>query len=85
LLLDVVSAAGGTIVTDVFHAFSPHGLSGVIVIAESHVAVHTWPEYGFMAVDVFSCSAKLEVELIEVRLTEALKPSRCVRRQQTRG
>ena len=44
-----------TIVGSHFHAFSPHGVSGVVVIAESHLTVHTWPEHNFAAVDVFSC------------------------------
>lgn len=63
-LLEAISAAGGTYVTDIFHQFSPHGLSGVVVIAESHVAIHTWPEHRFAAVDVFSCSPSLDQELI---------------------
>jgi S-adenosylmethionine decarboxylase proenzyme len=48
-------ASGATIVQSVFHMFSPHGVSGVVVVAESHLAVHTWPEYGYAAVDYFSC------------------------------
>ncbi len=43
------------IVQSVFHKFNPHGVSGVVVIAESHLAVHTWPEYGYAAVDLFTC------------------------------
>lgn len=44
-----------TVVADTFHSFSPFGVSGVVVIAESHVAIHTWPEYGYAAVDIFTC------------------------------
>ena len=47
--------SGATIVDSVFHLFSPHGVSGVIVIAESHLTIHTWPEYGYAAVDLFTC------------------------------
>lgn len=43
------------VVQSVFHKFNPHGVSGVVVIAESHLAVHTWPEYGYAAVDLFTC------------------------------
>jgi S-adenosylmethionine decarboxylase len=57
VLLAAIAEAGGTYVTDTFHTFSPHGVSGVIVIAESHVALHTWPEHSYAALDVFSCSA----------------------------
>jgi S-adenosylmethionine decarboxylase proenzyme len=54
-LLAAVTLAGATPVQDVVHAFSPHGVTGVVVIAESHFSIHTWPEYGFAAVDLFTC------------------------------
>lgn len=44
-----------------FHHFSPYGVSGVVVIAESHITIHTWPEYGYAAVDVFSCDQKIDI------------------------
>ncbi|OYV06850.1 MAG: adenosylmethionine decarboxylase [Verrucomicrobiales bacterium VVV1] len=72
-LLTAIADAGGTYVTDVFHEFSPHGLSGIIVIAESHVALHTWPENDFAALDVFSCTKALDQNLIIARLGEWLK------------
>jgi S-adenosylmethionine decarboxylase proenzyme len=48
-------SSGATIINSVFHTFNPHGVSGVVVIAESHLAIHTWPEYGYAAIDVFTC------------------------------
>lgn len=53
-------AAGATVVGEIFHQFSPHGVSGVVVIAESHLAIHTWPEYGYAAVDLFTCGAEVD-------------------------
>jgi S-adenosylmethionine decarboxylase proenzyme len=53
-------AAGSTIVDSVFRRFAPHGISGVVVIAESHLAIHTWPEYGYAAVDLFTCGEKVD-------------------------
>ena len=47
--------SGATIVQSVFHTFSPYGVSGVVIVAESHLAVHTWPEHDYAAVDFFSC------------------------------
>jgi S-adenosylmethionine decarboxylase len=47
--------AQATIVEVAFHEFSPFGISGMVVIAESHLAIHTWPEYGYAAVDIFTC------------------------------
>ena len=49
-----------TIVSDTFHHFSPYGVSGAVIIAESHIAIHTWPEYGFAAVDVFTCGDTID-------------------------
>ncbi|MGF1571313.1 MAG: polyamine aminopropyltransferase [Nodosilinea sp.] len=47
--------AGATVISSVFHHFSPFGVSGVVVIQESHLAIHTWPEYRYAAVDLFTC------------------------------
>lgn len=52
---EAAAAAGTTIVTSVFHPFFPQGISGVVVIEESHLSIHTWPEYGYAAVDFFTC------------------------------
>jgi S-adenosylmethionine decarboxylase len=47
--------SGATVVESGFHRFLPHGVSGVVIVSESHLTVHTWPEYGYAAVDVFTC------------------------------
>ncbi len=54
-LVDAATQAGAQVVQSVFHQFNPQGLSGVVVIAESHVAVHTWPEHGHASIDIFTC------------------------------
>jgi len=55
ILLGAAIDGGATVISSHFHPFSPQGLSGVIVIAESHITIHTWPEHGYAAVDVFTC------------------------------
>ncbi len=72
-LLDAVARAGATPVADVVHAFSPHGVTGVIVIAESHFAIHTWPEYGFAAVDLFTCGETVDPWAAFAHLAKALR------------
>lgn len=52
--------SGATVVEKVFHHFNPYGVSGVVVIAESHLAIHTWPEYGYAAVDLFTCGEDVD-------------------------
>jgi S-adenosylmethionine decarboxylase proenzyme len=60
-LVTAVTLAGATVVKDiVVHHFSPHGVTGVVVIAESHFSIHTWPEHGFAAVDLFTCGEALD-------------------------
>ena len=54
-LICAASEAGATIVGETFHRFQPVGVTGILAIAESHMGVHTWPEYGFAAVDIFTC------------------------------
>ena len=57
---EAARVSGATIVESVFHRFQPHGISGVVVIAESHLAIHTWPEHGYAAVDFFTCGADID-------------------------
>ena len=57
-LCDAALAAGATILHSHFHHFSPNGgVSGVLVLAESHISIHTWPERDFAAIDIFMCGA----------------------------
>ena len=53
--LDAIEASGATLLHMHLHRFSPQGVSGVAVLAESHISVHTWPESGYGAFDVFMC------------------------------
>ena len=59
-MIEAAQATGATVVGEVFHEFNPHGISGVVVIAESHLAIHTWPEYGYAAVDLFTCGEEID-------------------------
>ena len=59
IMLNAALGAGAEIREVAFHKFSPQGVSGVVVISESHLAIHTWPELGYAAVDVFTCGDKV--------------------------
>jgi len=56
-LLDAVFAGGATLLDLCVHQFSPHGVTATATLAESHIAIHTWPEYGYFAADLFFCGA----------------------------
>ena len=53
---------GAVVLGESFHRFSPQGVSGVVVIAESHLSIHTWPEHGYAAVDIFTCGTAVVPE-----------------------
>ncbi len=57
LFIAAARAADATIVQSTFHRFAPQGVSGVVVIEESHLSIHTWPEHGYAAVDFYTCGA----------------------------
>ncbi|MFA8342843.1 MAG: polyamine aminopropyltransferase [Rhodothermaceae bacterium] len=59
-MVDAASNAGATVINSTFHHFSPFGVSGVVVIQESHLAIHTWPEYQYAAVDLFTCGDSVD-------------------------
>jgi S-adenosylmethionine decarboxylase len=59
IMVNAALEAGAEVRECVFHKFSPQGVSGVVVISESHLAIHTWPELGYAAVDVFTCGEKV--------------------------
>ncbi len=54
-LRDAATSMGATILSSNFHPFAPIGVSGVVIIKESHLTIHTWPEYGYAAIDIFTC------------------------------
>ena len=62
ILVSAAKEAKATIINNSFHEFNPFGISGVVVIAESHLTVHTWPEYGYAAVDIFTCGDIIKPE-----------------------
>ena len=62
-MITAAKKSGATVVQSCFHQFSPYGLSGVVVIAESHLAAHTWPEHNAMCLDLFSCSDKIKAQV----------------------
>ena len=57
-MLKAARAADATIIDSIFHHFKPYGVSGVVVIAESHFAIHTWPEHQYASVDLYPCGER---------------------------
>lgn len=76
------------IVEECYHKFTPIGISAVAVITTSHLSIHTWPEYGYAAVDIFSCQEEIPEKICEVlaKLFEAKQmETRRIKRKIERG
>lgn len=85
IMLEAARRGNATVVRDVFHQFSPYGVSGVVVIAESHLTIHTWPEHGYAAVDLFTCSRTINSDEIEAYLRLAFGAKRLDKFEFERG
>lgn len=78
-------AAGASVLSGHFHAFGGDGgVTGVLVLAESHLTIHTWPEFGFAAIDAFMCGSAV-VERVVGPIRQALAPRRIEVRRAVRG
>lgn len=75
-LQNSIKICGATKIGEVFHKFSPHGMSGVILISESHFSIHTWPEYRYAALDLFTCDPNLKIQETYDFLVESFKANR---------
>ncbi len=76
LMLKAAKIANATVVKSVFHNFSPQGVTGVVVVEESHFAIHTWPEHNYAAVDLFTCSENMDYEAAYRFLEKELEAER---------
>lgn len=77
--------SGATIVSDYFFKFQPLGVSGVIVIAESHLSIHTWPEAGYASIDFYSCGNRIQQQIAIDMLIKKWKPSKINKVELERG
>jgi S-adenosylmethionine decarboxylase proenzyme len=85
IIEEAVRAAGAEVIKTSLHQFKPQGVSGVVILAESHLAVHTWPEHGYAAVEIFTCGEKPDPEAGHRYLLEKLKPAHHTVRVLERG
>ena len=87
--LRAVEEAGLTVVGERFYQFEPQGVTGTVLLAESHLAIHTWPEHGFVTVDVYVCNYQSDntakAQQLFDALERALKPERTKRHAIHRG
>lgn len=84
-LVESAIVANSTVVNSIFHHYSPYGVSGVVVIVESDITIHTWPEYGYAAIDIFTCGEEMDPWKAYEHLKTNLGAGRAEAREVTRG
>jgi S-adenosylmethionine decarboxylase len=85
LMVDAAKKAKATVVESVFHMFNPYGVSGAVVISESHLTIHTWPEFGYASVDLFTCGSHVNPWIAFDYLLEGLKAEKSESTEIARG
>jgi len=85
LMTKAVSISGATMIQPFFHRFSPQGVSGVVIISESHFSIHTWPEYGYAAIDIFTCGDQIDMEIAAETLRRGFRARSLQKMLLTRG
>jgi len=84
-MTQAVEASGATMIRPFFHQFAPQGVSGVVIISESHFTIHTWPEYGYAAIDVFTCGDVIDMQVAARTLRQGLGASQVQQMMLSRG
>ena len=85
LLETAVRVAGLTKISSHYYQFQPHGATGVILLAESHISIHTWPEHGLATVDVYTCGDPSKAYRAMDYIISTLEPSRVDKQVHERG
>jgi S-adenosylmethionine decarboxylase len=85
LMTEAVTVSGATMIQPFFHRFSPHGVSGVVIISESHFSIHTWPEYGYAAIDIFTCGDQIDMDIAAETLRIGFRADRLQKMLLSRG
>ena len=84
-MLRAAQDAGAHVIGESFHQFSPQGVTGILAIAESHITIHTWPEYGYAAADIFTCGSAFQARKVASILVDDLECRDPVITEVTRG
>jgi len=84
-LINAAHASNARILDTVSHQFTPAGSTALLLLAESHMSAHTWPEYGYIAIDIFTCGSSMKPDEAIAYLEQALKPKRVETTKLVRG
>lgn len=85
MMIGAAKAANATVMEVAFHRFEPQGVSGVVVLAESHISIHTWPELGYAAMDFYTCGDHTDPWLACEHAAKALRAQSTITSEVKRG
>jgi S-adenosylmethionine decarboxylase len=85
LLEKTVKAANANSLKSIVYKFNPQGITGVVLLAESHISIHTWPELNYAAIDIFTCGDKTHPDKALEFLKSELKPNKVIIKKIKRG
>jgi S-adenosylmethionine decarboxylase len=85
ILIEAAKRSGSTPLEVIAHKFKPRGITGVVLLAESHISVHSWPEINYLAIDLFTCGNKAKPMKALEYLKEQYQPGRTEIKQIIRG
>lgn len=85
ILIEAVKQADNTPLEIAVHKFQPQGITGIVLLAESHIAIHTWPEFNYTAIDIYTCGDKANPGKALEYLKEALQPKKVEIKKIKRG
>ncbi|MDC3415736.1 adenosylmethionine decarboxylase [Aquibacillus salsiterrae] len=85
IFVNAALKAGAEIREVAFHKFAPYGVSGVVIISESHLTIHSFPEHGYASIDVYTCGDILDPNVATDFIAEALESKTCEKVEVPRG
>ncbi|APC48058.1 adenosylmethionine decarboxylase [Virgibacillus halodenitrificans] len=85
IFVNAALKAGAEIREVAFHKFAPHGVSGVVIISESHLTIHSFPEHGYASIDVYTCGDIIDPNVAAEYIAEALESDTCEKVEIPRG
>lgn len=85
IFVDAALKAGAEIREVAFHEFAPHGVSGVVIIAESHLTIHSFPEHGYASIDVYTCGGTVDPNVAVEYIVTALEAKTAEKVEVARG
>ncbi|ASK62996.1 S-adenosylmethionine decarboxylase proenzyme [Virgibacillus phasianinus] len=85
IFVDAALKAGAEIREVAFHKFAPHGVSGVVIISESHLTIHSFPEHGYASIDVYTCGDIIDPHVAAEHIASSLEAKTCEKVEVPRG